>query len=102
MTEAPEKINLESIETLSNEGQLRLELSPKWVRAYFPNVSIADSKRVMLLFDPKYLPVYHFPLEDVRMDLLSPTDRRTRSPSKGEATVRRLATADYNYLIQHE
>src|SRR5256884_4401884 len=32
------------------------------------------------------LPVYYFPIEDVRMDLLVPGIRREISPTKGEAT----------------
>ena len=36
----------------------------------FAGVTVADSKRVMLLHEFGRLPVFYFPLEDVRMDLL--------------------------------
>ncbi len=57
--------------------------SPKWVRAFLGGEAIADSKRAHLLREGGP-PVYYFPIEDVRMDLLQPTDRKTASPDKGE------------------
>ena len=51
-----------------------IEPSPRRVRAFFNGQPIADSKRAMLVFDNKRLPVYYFPTQDVRMDLLRPTD----------------------------
>ena len=53
---------------------VRIEPSPRRVRAFLHGVPIADSKRVKLVFEPKRLPVYYFPLSDVRTDLLRPTD----------------------------
>ena len=49
-----------------------IEPSPRWVRAYFGGLAVADSKRALLAFEPRRLPVYWFPIRDVRMDLLSP------------------------------
>lgn len=43
------------------------------VRAIFAGVTVADSKRVMLLLESGRLPVFYFPIEDVRMDLLQAT-----------------------------
>ena len=56
------------------DSGLHVEVSPRWVRAYFNGQPIADSKRALLVFDQKRLPVYYFPTTDVRMDLLRPTD----------------------------
>jgi uncharacterized protein (DUF427 family) len=50
-----------------------IEPSPRWVRTYLGGVAIADSRRVLLVFEPRRLPVYWFPVADVRMDLLHPT-----------------------------
>src|SRR5256885_13346985 len=47
---------------------------------------MADSIRVQLMLESGRLPVYYFPIEDVRMDLLVPGIRREISPTKGEAT----------------
>ena len=65
---------------------MRLESSPRRVRAIFNNETIADSTRVMLLHETKHVPVYYFPIGDVRMDLLAPTDKKTHCPLKGEAS----------------
>lgn len=58
--------------------------SPKWVRAFLGGEAIADSKRAHLLREGGP-PVYYFPIEDVRMDLLKSTDRKTVSANNGEA-----------------
>jgi uncharacterized protein (DUF427 family) len=62
------------ITTVGNRERVRVERSPRWVRAFFGGQAIADSKRVLLAFEPRRLPVYYFPREDVRMDLLQPSD----------------------------
>jgi uncharacterized protein (DUF427 family) len=53
---------------------VRIEPSARWVRAFFGARPIADSKRVLLVFEPRRLPVYYFPSVDVRMELLRPSD----------------------------
>src|SRR4051812_16171340 len=63
-----------------NQGVV-VEPSPRWVRAYFGGVPIADSKRVLLAFEPRRLPVYWFPTQDVRMDLLSPAHHASAGAS---------------------
>jgi uncharacterized protein (DUF427 family) len=68
---------LEDIDIGAIDGQetVRIESCPRWVRAFFGGRPIADSKRVLLVFEPRRLPVYYFPLEDVRTDLLRPSGR---------------------------
>jgi uncharacterized protein (DUF427 family) len=75
-------------------GKARVEPSPRWVRAVFASTVVADSRRVMLLYEPMRLPVYYFPVDDVRMDLLTATDHRTQSPSMGEASYWSLRAGD--------
>ena len=48
--------------------------SPRWVRVYFNNQLIADSKNMMLLRETNRLPLYVFP-EKKRADGLSATER---------------------------
>jgi uncharacterized protein (DUF427 family) len=67
-------------------GILYFEDSPPRIRAIFARETVADSKRVKLLHESGRLPVYYFPLEDVRSDLLEPSGRRESSPAKGDAT----------------
>ena len=59
---------------------------PQRIRALFAGETVIDSKRAKLLHETGYLPVYYFPLEDVRTDLLERTDTHTRCPHKGEAS----------------
>jgi uncharacterized protein (DUF427 family) len=44
----------------------------KWVRVYFGDETVADSRRVQLLRGAGHIPVYYFPQEDVQMALLAP------------------------------
>ncbi|HET7479697.1 MAG TPA: DUF427 domain-containing protein [Rubrobacteraceae bacterium] len=65
---------------------LFLEDSPRRVRVMFGGETVADSRRVKLLHETGHLPVYYFPEEDVRMDLLEATDHSTHCPFKGDAS----------------
>jgi uncharacterized protein (DUF427 family) len=73
---------------------VRIEMSPKWVRVQFGGQIVASSKRVLLVSDNGRTPVYYFPKQDVRMDLLTPGKRRSRSDSKGEAEFFTLKAGD--------
>ena len=70
------------------------EPSPRWVRVFFGGETVADSKRVMLLRENRVLPVYYFPREDVRMDLMEPTDNHTNCPYKGDASYWTIRVGD--------
>jgi len=76
-----------------SEG-FRWEDSRRRVRVVFANVTVADSKRVMLLHEFGRLPVFYFPVEDVRMDLMEASEHRTHSPLKGEASYWTLWVGD--------
>lgn len=54
-----------------------MEDTPKRIRVMFGGETIADSTRVQIMFETKHQPVYYFPMEDVRMDLMFETDRST-------------------------
>jgi uncharacterized protein (DUF427 family) len=71
---------------MGDEHWIATEPSPKRVRAVFAGHTIADSTRVLMLREAKHTPVYYFPMDDVRMDLLVPSDHRTTCPYKGEAS----------------
>ncbi len=72
----------------------RWEDSRRRVRVVFAGVTIADSKRVMLLHEFGRLPVFYFPPQDVRMDLMEATEHRTHSPLKGEASYWTIRVGD--------
>ncbi len=85
--------------------QIRVEQWPRRVRAVIGDVAVADSTRVLLLLEKGHLPVYYFPAEDVRTDLMEPTAKHTRCPYKGEASYwtvragdREVANAIWSYL----
>lgn len=67
------------------EWQIRGEISPRWIRAKFGGETVADSKRVLVVTETGKLPVYYFPVADVRTDLLVETDERRANENKGEA-----------------
>ncbi|MFL5656485.1 MAG: DUF427 domain-containing protein, partial [Ktedonobacteraceae bacterium] len=76
-----------------SEG-FRWEDSRRRVRVVFADVTVADSKRVMLLHEFGRLPVFYFPVEDVRMDLMEASEHRSDSPLKGEASYWTLRVGD--------
>jgi uncharacterized protein (DUF427 family) len=65
---------------------LYLEESPKRVRVVFGGETLADSRRAKLMHEAGLLPVYYFPKEDVRMELLEESDHTTHCPFKGDAS----------------
>lgn len=67
-------------------GLIYFEESPRRMRARFGGETVVDSHRGKLLHEHGHLPIYYFPEEDVRTDLLEPTAHRTHCPWKGEAS----------------
>lgn len=66
---------------------VRIEASARWVRAQLNGVFLADSKRPLLVWDSHHIPVYYFPLADVRLDLLQDTGRGHNGRSSYNAVV---------------
>jgi uncharacterized protein (DUF427 family) len=54
-----------------------MEPIPRRVRVLFAGEVIADSTSVEIMHEMKHQPVYYFPMADVRMDLMTPTDNST-------------------------
>lgn len=76
------------------ERGIEIEPCPRWVRVIFNGETIADSKGVLLLREIGLVPTYYFPREDVRMDLMAPTDHHTQCGYKGEASYWTLKVGD--------
>ena len=73
MSEAlEEKVVVAGAERPPVAETVRIEPTGRRVRAYFGGHLIADSRQALLVWEPKRLPVYWFPMQDVRMDLLKP------------------------------
>jgi uncharacterized protein (DUF427 family) len=60
--------------------------SPKRIRVKVGDLFVADSIEAMLMFESDHLPVYYFPIKDVREEFLMGSSTRTDSPFKGLAT----------------
>jgi uncharacterized protein (DUF427 family) len=52
---------------------IRVENCPRWVRGFVHGQAIVDSKRVLVVYGERRLPLYYFPRLDVRTDLLLET-----------------------------
>ena len=63
-----------------------LEPTPKRLRVEVGGEVIADSRHAFMLHESGLQPVYYFPSEDVRSEVLEPTDRHTHCPKKGDAS----------------
>ncbi len=59
--------------------------SSRHVRVEVGGVALADSTNARVLYETGLPPRWYFPVHDVRMELLVPTDSATRCPYKGQA-----------------
>jgi uncharacterized protein (DUF427 family) len=66
------------------DGLLYFEGDPRRIRAIFARETLVDSRHVKLLHEAGKLPVYYFPPDDVRMDLLEPSERTQSTARKGD------------------
>jgi len=73
---------------------LYLEDSPKRVRAMLGGETVVDSRHVKMLHETGHLPVYYFPIEDIRRDLLEQGDHSTHCPFKGDASYFTVRAGD--------
>jgi uncharacterized protein (DUF427 family) len=78
---------------------------PQRIRAFVGREPLVDSRSAVLLHESGHLPVYYFPQDDVRMDLLEPSSQTTHCPHKGEASYwtirvgrREVPNAVWSYL----
>ena len=65
--------------------RVRTEPNRRRVRVFFGGEAVADSSNTLYLFETGHLPVYYFPRDDVRFDLLETTSHHTHCPYKGDA-----------------
>jgi uncharacterized protein (DUF427 family) len=73
---------------------LYLEPTPKRIRVEVGGEVIADSRHAFLLHESGHQPIYYFPPEDVRADVLEATERHTRCPKKGHASYYTIRAGD--------
>jgi uncharacterized protein (DUF427 family) len=66
------------------KGAIYLDVIPRRVRGFKDGEVVVDSIRTRMLHEAGILPVWYFPEEDVRMDLLRETGHTTHCPWKGD------------------
>jgi uncharacterized protein (DUF427 family) len=71
------------MEHTQQRGRVRVEISPKRVRAYLGGEVVADSRAARLVWEKPQYPTYYVPLADVRADLVA-TGVTEHSPSRGD------------------
>jgi uncharacterized protein (DUF427 family) len=81
-------------DVLERSVTVRTEPWPRRVRGYVERQLVVDSKRALMLFEDGHLPVWYFPIDDVRADVLEPSDKQTHCPYKGDASYWNLRVGD--------
>jgi uncharacterized protein (DUF427 family) len=77
---------MESPQAKPHAHRLEIFQSDQHVRVSHEGVELADSRRPVVLREGKLPTRYYLPREDVRMDLLTPTETASHCPFKGDAT----------------
>jgi uncharacterized protein (DUF427 family) len=72
----------------------RLEDSAKHIQVIFNGVTLADTHRAKRVLETSHPPVYYIPPEDVKMEHLSRTDRRSLCEWKGQAAYYTITVGD--------
>ena len=92
----------ELIEKRNPDHHVTIERCRKWIRVMHNGEYIADTRQAVLLHETNHVPVYYFPKEDVRLDLMEPTDHVTQCPYKGNAsylTLKVSGTSDIENAV---
>jgi uncharacterized protein (DUF427 family) len=67
---------------------------PYRLRGSFAGETVFDTLGAKLLYETAHLPVYYVPEDDLRHDLLEPSETQTQCPHKGDASYRSLRVGD--------
>jgi len=79
---------------MSAPHTITIEPTPNRVRVAFAGETVVDTDRALVLREGGLSPVFYFPPDAVRADLLTPTELHTRCPFKGEASYWTLTVGD--------
>ncbi len=71
-----------------------LEPGPRRVRVVFNGETIADSGKALIVRETAHEPIYYFPRDDVRLELLERTEHHTFCPFKGNASYWTVRAGD--------
>ncbi len=73
---------------------IHFDPSPKRVRGFLAEEVIVDSTDAKLLHETGHLPIYYFPIDDVRTEFLEGSEHQTHCPFKGDASYRSVVVGD--------
>jgi uncharacterized protein (DUF427 family) len=79
--------------TVTEGHKITIEQGEQHVRVVHDDQVLADSTRPLVLRETGCPPRYYVPAEDVRLDLLTPSDTHTVCPFKGTASYWSLPDA---------
>src|SRR5438309_7145703 len=74
---------------------VRTEPWPRRVRGVVDHTAVVDSTSALVLFEEGHRPVWYFPPDDVRSDLLKASSKHTECPRKGTASYWDLHLGDH-------
>jgi adenylate cyclase len=72
-----------------------VEPSDRRIRVVYRGETVADSTRALVMHETRLPSAFYFPRDDVRMDLMARTDRRTHCPFKGNASYWTLRVGEH-------
>ena len=74
--------------------KLLMQEFPRRVRATFGGQTVVDTTRAMLLHETGLPPRVYVPIDDIRADLIQPTEHHTYCPFKGTASYWTVSAGD--------
>jgi len=72
-------------------ARIRVEPGDKRIRAYLGGELVVDTTHPLLVWEGPHYPVYYFPAEDVRSELLQADGGLAHSPSRGDGRTFTIA-----------
>jgi uncharacterized protein (DUF427 family) len=80
--------------------KLLMQEFPRRLRATFGGQTVVDTTRAMLLHETGLPPQAYVPIDDIRADLIEPTDHHTYCPFKGTASYWTVTVAQQSQPAQ--
>jgi len=95
MADAAANLNVKTEPTAYDGYRVVVEPSDRRIRVVYRGETVADSTRALVMHETRLPSAFYFPRDDVRMDLMERTDRRTHCPFKGNASYWTLRVGEH-------
>lgn len=79
---------------ITTRPKIKTQTTFRRVRAVAGGDTIADSTNVLMVWEKKFYPTFFFPVDDVRLDLMTATDEVDHSLRKGDAQLYDLTVGE--------